>query len=206
VVLIGIAQERASVWRSWPAKARRRPRIRTWSGVVRWRSSSTYLWGTPPSRGNGSALLLSALARWTAAGVKLERPQRKRGRTSLTPARTGACLAPRRRAGAESVHDRRLLSSRGRVAAGVSPCLPPGAQTYLGARRPFGFGHMMIYGVTPRAGAAAAHSSKAVRDRARRRWYHRSWSQHRCRQGGYHGRGVGQPTGAMASSPSSRRV
>ncbi len=35
VVLIGIAQEKASVWRSWPAKGPERAGIRTWSGTAR---------------------------------------------------------------------------------------------------------------------------------------------------------------------------
>src|SRR5205823_4749135 len=43
VVLIGIAQEKASVasvWRSWPS-VRRGHAIRTWSGAARWPSSTT---------------------------------------------------------------------------------------------------------------------------------------------------------------------
>jgi hypothetical protein len=39
VVLVGIAQERASVWRSWKARATSMRRIRTWSGADRWRSA-----------------------------------------------------------------------------------------------------------------------------------------------------------------------
>jgi hypothetical protein len=38
VVLIGIAQEKASVWRSWPAKGQEKLPIRIWSGGGRWRS------------------------------------------------------------------------------------------------------------------------------------------------------------------------
>ena len=38
VVLIGVAQEKTPVWRSWRARARRTNRIRIWSGAVRRRS------------------------------------------------------------------------------------------------------------------------------------------------------------------------
>ena len=41
VVLIGIAQEKASVWRSWPGKGRKAAATRTWSGAGRWPSSTT---------------------------------------------------------------------------------------------------------------------------------------------------------------------
>jgi hypothetical protein len=41
VVLIGIAQEKAFVWRSWKSRARRRPLIRTWNGADRWPISIT---------------------------------------------------------------------------------------------------------------------------------------------------------------------
>jgi hypothetical protein len=36
VVLIGIAQEKASIWRPGKRRVRRRPLIPTWSGVGRW--------------------------------------------------------------------------------------------------------------------------------------------------------------------------
>jgi hypothetical protein len=41
VVLIGIAQEKASGWRSWKSKARRKSLIRTWNGADRWPISIT---------------------------------------------------------------------------------------------------------------------------------------------------------------------
>src|SRR6478752_5458614 len=41
VVLIGIAQEKAPVWRSWKARDKIRPRTHTWNGAGKWRSSIT---------------------------------------------------------------------------------------------------------------------------------------------------------------------
>ena len=38
VVLIGIAQEKASTWRSWKKKGQEKASILTWSGAARWRS------------------------------------------------------------------------------------------------------------------------------------------------------------------------
>jgi hypothetical protein len=56
VVLIGIAQEKAPVWRSWKAKGQEHARIRTWSGAGRWPSStiSTSTCGIRTGAGPGS--------------------------------------------------------------------------------------------------------------------------------------------------------
>src|SRR5438093_5681697 len=41
VVLIGIAQEQASVWRFWPRKGQEKAPTRTWTGAARWLLSTT---------------------------------------------------------------------------------------------------------------------------------------------------------------------
>jgi hypothetical protein len=168
---------------------------------------------TPGQRGmvhwlSGMRLLGSDVAAPNRSRGQGGAPAAMRGRTTLAPARSGACLAGE--------------GNSTTVSAGCSPPrrgdgkrrVRAGAQPYLGARTRQGSGDKMIDGVSPRS-ARPRGLLRPSTDRPWRQGLRRRWPQHICLpMGRARTSHLGQATsatgrsstGASARSPRRTRV